>query len=138
GCINDNSPTREEYNKLQEALEICKSENEDLKNTPERRLLEAQRLEEEGELSSARGEYQALFKLYPKTTEGIAAEKEVSRLDKEIEQQKIAAEKEKNKTFKNIKEELRFTENDLTFSFSSVQVGKNWVTNRYENRYFIS
>jgi len=62
-----NGPTQSEFDKIKADLENCTKENADLKNTPENRLLTAQKFEIEGNIEQAEKEYRELSNKFPKS-----------------------------------------------------------------------
>jgi len=131
-----NGPTQSEFDKLKADLENCSNENAELKNTPENRLLTAQKFENDGKIEQAEKEYRELAKEFPKTEQGITAQKFVENREKEIEKIKKEEERKKQLGFKALKEQSTIEQGDVTLTFSKIQLGKRWYFDRYDDRYF--
>src|SRR5690606_39052289 len=84
-----NGPTQKEYDNLKAQLENCSKENKELKNTPEHRLLTAQKFVIEGRLNAAESEFKELIKKYPKTDEAQVAQSYIHKVEKEREQKRL-------------------------------------------------
>ena len=131
-----NGPTQAEFDQLKSDLESCSNENKELTNTPENRLLTAQKLETSGNIEKAENEYRELATKFPKTEQGSIAQKFIEK--REIEKEKLREEEDRKKRlgFKALKEDSSIEQGDVKLTFSKIQLTKRWYFDRYDSRYF--
>lgn len=130
-----NGPSQKEYNDLKNKLEQCIIENEELKNTPENRLLSAQKLETDGNLALAETEYRELLEKYPKSKEVKIAQKFIDKVEKERKQKKIEEERKKQLGFKVLIQTTSIKQGDCKLKFSNIKLKNRWIFDRYSDEW---
>ena len=130
-----NGPSQKEYNELKSKLENCIIENEELRNTPQNRLLSAQKLESEGNLINAETEYKKLIEKYPKTEQAKIAEKFIAKVEKDRTAKKQEEERKKRLGFKVIKQKTKIKQGDCILNFSNIKLTNRWIFDRYGNEW---
>lgn len=128
-------PTQAEFDDIMNQLETCQAENEELKNTPEARLLTAQEYESKGNLDSAEVTYKILAEKFPETEEGQKAIAFLKNIEQEKEAARIAEERKKQLGFKSLKEQKSIEQGDVTLTFSDIKIQSRWIFDRYGDRY---
>lgn len=128
-------PSQQEYDELKNQLETCQNENAELKNTPANRLLKAQKLETEGNLSQAESEYRELLEKFPKTDEAKQAQVFIDKVEKEREQKRLEEERKKQLGFKALNEKTIIEQGDCKLTFSGIQLANRWIFDRYGNEW---
>ena len=129
------SPTQKEYDEIKNKLENCQKKYNDLKNTPENRLLTAQKLENDGNISMAESEYRELIDKYPKSKEAISARKFIVKIEKERKQKELEEKRKKQLGFKALKPKSIIEQGDVKLTFSNVKLSKRWIFDRYGNEW---
>lgn len=130
-----NGPSQKEYNDIKSQLEECSKENEELKNTPENRLLTAQKLETEGNLTNAESEYKELIEKFPKSEQAKIAQQFVDKVEKEREEQKKEEERKKRLGFKVLEQQTSIKQGDCKLTFSNIKLTNRWNFDRYGNEW---
>jgi len=130
-----NGPSQQEYDKMKTQLEECSKENEELKNTPENRLLSAQKLETDGKLDFAETEYKELIEKFPKSEEAKIAQQFIDKIEKEREQKKIEEERKKRLGFKVLEQKSSIKQGGCKLTFSNIKLSNRWIFNRYGNEW---
>lgn len=128
-------PSQQEYDELKNQLETCQNENAELKNTPANRLLRAQKLETDGNLSQAESEYRELLEKFPKTDEAKHAQAFIDKVEKEREQKRLEEERKKQLGFKALNEKIIIEQGDCKLTFSSIKLANRWIFDRYGNEW---
>ena len=130
-----NRPSQQEYDNLKNELEQCIQENVELKNTPENRLLSAQKLETDGNLSLAENEYRELLEKFPKSEEAKIAQKFIDKVEQEREKKRIEEERKKRLGFKVLQQKTTIKQGDCKLSFSNIKLSNRWIFDRYDNEW---
>lgn len=130
-----NGPSQMEYDALKRQLQECSKENEDLKNTPENRLLSAQKLENEGNLTHAEAAYKELIEKFPKSEQAKIAQLFVDKAEKKREEQRKEDERKKRLGFKVLEQETSIRQGDCKLTFSNIKLTNRWIFDRYGNEW---
>jgi hypothetical protein len=128
-------PTKEQYDKLQKELDDCKKTVEDLQNTPQKRLSEAQKFVAMRDYSAATSHFQELIDNFPGTDEAKTATTTLSEIKLLQQQQKEAEERKKNLGFKALTESNKVNIGDVQVVFSSVSIVDQWTFDSYGNEW---
>lgn len=138
------SNTKSELEKLKIELKTCSTELSDIQNTPEQRILVANRLFNSGELTAAKKSYNNIISKFPETEFSKQASMKIKEIDKELERKRIKekqkkAEEERKKAlgFKILKPTNNVTFGYLKLRFEKVWIGKRWTFDGYGSRYFL-
>lgn len=133
---------QEDYDKLKSELEKtknelsnCSAELTEIKNTPEQRLIRAQKLFSENDLNGAKGEYQGIVDNYKGTDDATNASKEIAKIDQIIEQKRIEEERKKALGYKILKPTTIVKYGDLSCKFEKIWTGKRWSFDDYGHEY---
>ncbi|PZE18732.1 hypothetical protein DNU06_02575 [Putridiphycobacter roseus] len=146
GCTDNKEleSTKQELESLKKELKNCSIELQEIKNTPENRILNAKKSYANGDIFSAKLEYEDIKINFPKTEYSEIAIKElkvIARDDakKKLEDAKQKAEEERKKAlgFKILKQSSKVKFNDVTLKFDKIWLGKRWIFDNYGNRYFL-
>tara|TARA_B100001250_G_C19662582_1_gene727790 strand:- start:76 stop:1026 length:951 start_codon:yes stop_codon:yes gene_type:complete len=150
GC---NGIKQEDYDAIEsklnltlDQLTLCKEELKEIKNTPQQRLLNAQKIES-SDLVLAEKLFRELIEKFPKSNEALYAKDFINKVEKERERiraEKEKAEKEKKEEeirikklgFKILKENLKIKHEGLVMEFSKIKMSKRFVFDRYGDRYY--
>ena len=129
--------------KYQDSISVLKSKLEQanaqidlLKFPADQRFNKAKSLLDSGELEKALSEIQQLKKLFPNSPEASYSESLVSKISNLKEAQKMEEERIKALGFKAISEQTTIKINYNTVSFSNISIGKNYIHDSYDDRYF--
>lgn len=130
GC-DSSGPIKEQYDKLQKELDDCKKTVADLRNTPQQRLSEAQKLVAIKDYSAATSHFQDLIDKFPWTDEAKIATKSLSETMLLQQQQKKIEEKKKTLGLKALTESKKVKVGDVQCAFSSVSTVGQWTFDSY-------
>ncbi|MDC1308974.1 hypothetical protein N8Y96_02480 [Saprospiraceae bacterium] len=130
-----NGPSQKEYDGLKSQLEQCSKENEELKNTPENRLLSAQNLETEGNSVLAESEYKALVEKFPKSDQAKIAQQFIDKVEKEREEKIKEEERKKRLGFKVLEQKTSIKQGDCKLKFSNIKLKSRWIFDRYGDKW---
>jgi hypothetical protein len=116
-------------------LESCSFELTEIKNTPEKRFLRAQKLFSENNLTEAISEYEEIVQKFKGTNDAKNAEREVNRINKIIEDQIREEERKKSLGYKILKPSSKVSYGDLTVGIEKIWTGKRWSFDDYGSYY---
>ena len=128
--------SKKDYNKLKNDLEKCSSENEELKNTPQNRLLKAQKLEKNGFLNEAKQEYEDLIKKFPDSEQSQKALTYLKIIKKESERKKIELERKKRLGYKILKARKIIKQGNCKLTFTDIKLSSKWIFDRYDDSWY--
>lgn len=131
------SDLKTELKKTKVELSNCSAELTEIKNTAENRFIRAKKLLSEKNLNSAKIEFQGIIENFKGTKDAKAASKEITKIDKTIEQQRIESERKKALGYKVLKPTMRVKYDDLSLKFDKIWKGKRWSFDDYGNQYFL-
>ncbi len=131
-----------ELEKTKQELTNCSSQLADVLNTPDQRILTANKLFVDGNFSGARKEYEEIKSKFTDTEYAKTAIKQIVAMDKKIEKRRVEAEKQRAEElrkkalgFKVLKPSSTVKFGDLTVKFEKVWTGKRWSFDDYGSRY---
>lgn len=129
--------------KYQDSLTIVRNELKDAKAKiellsfpAEQRLQKAQRLLEAGELDKAASEVEQLKRIFPNSSEASSALALLSKISEIKEAKRKEEERIKALGFKAIPEQATVKIEYNTVTFSNISIGKNYIHDSYDDRYF--
>src|SRR5690554_4627485 len=126
-----------ELEKTKAELNSCSAELTEIKNTAENRFNRAEKLLSENNFDGARVEFQGIVENYKGTYDATVASKELEKIDKTIEQQRIDAERKKALGYKILEPASNVRYGSLSLHFERVSIGKRWSFDDYGHEYFL-
>lgn len=126
--------------KLEQAkMELSKCSNElfELKNTPENRLIRANKFVSENKLNDAIAQFNEIEQKFQGTEYSKTASKERIKIEKRIAQIKIEEERKKALGFKILKPTTTVKYDNLTLKFQKIWKAKRWTFDDYGSQYFL-
>ena len=141
---SDNT-SKSDYDTIKAELDECKRENnenqkliDELRETKEQRLAEANKLYEEKKYKEANEKYEILVNRYPGTEISKKAENYLIAIQLILKKQVEEQERLKTLGFKALKETNRVKIGDVTINFNNISFAKNFVFDRYDDTYHYS
>lgn len=121
---------------LEKELNICKLEKEALLETPQQKLIKANKLSYEKKYDKALRVYEEIIKTYPGTKECTEAQKKYKNIKVKLE--KIAREKAHQKAlgFRGIKPKIKFNINDVKLNFQKISIKRRWTFDSYGREWY--
>lgn len=119
------------------AISKCSEELADLKNTPEQRFAEANKLLTANRRIEAKKLFEELAEKYPGTNEEKTASKEIAKIEAEIKKEIEEEERKKRLGFKVLKASKNIEVEYLILKIEKVWTGKRWTFDNYGDRYFL-
>ena len=127
---------KDEYEKIQKELAFCRDTIEELRNTPQKRLLAGQELIAKRDYANAKNKLKELIEKYPRTSEALEAESLLSQTANMEKQEKEAEAKKKALGYKVLKETSTVTIDNITLTFKSITTGNQWIFNYDKYDYY--
>lgn len=121
---------------LRKELKEAKSQIELLSYPAEQRMLKAKELLNAGELDKAKNEVEQLKKIFPKSAEASSSSALLEKIDEIKEAKRKEEERIKALGFKAIPEQTTVKIGYNTVTFSNISIGKNFIHDSYDDRYF--
>jgi hypothetical protein len=127
----NNGVEQSEYDKLKEELSECKKTVEELQNSPQVRLSNAQQFLSKNDTLNAKKEFNDLIIKFGGTDEATKAKFLLEDIEKN--EQKIKEKEERKRTlgFKILKECSIVNAIDINMKFNSIRTGQKWVFDNY-------
>ena len=142
GCSN--LETKKQLSELKTELETikvelknCSTDLTEIKNTAENRFFRAKRLLSEQNLKGAKVAFEEIVEKFKGTDYAITASKEVAKIDKKIEKDRIEVERKKALGYKILKSSTTIKYGDLSLRFDRIWKGKRWSFDDYGSKYFL-
>ncbi len=112
------------------------TENQELAQTPARRLVEISDLVAKRDEIGAQAALQALKQAYPSSMEVTSAEGLLSSLQTKLREEREAAERQERLGFRALKELRSFEGTGLKLNLSQAQIADKWLFDDYGNAHF--
>lgn len=129
------SELKTELEKTKSELNNCSAELTEIKNTAENRFIRAKKLLSENNLNGAKTEFQGIVDNFKGTNDATTAIKEISKIDRTIEQKRIEAERKKALGYQILKPVSNVKFGDLSLRFEKIWTGKRWSFDDYGSEY---
>lgn len=107
----------------------------DLRDTPERRLLDARTHESAGRIDSAEAAYRSLVERYPTSEEAEEGRAVLARLEEERAAERAEAERRQRLQFLALPVERTVEVGPVEVSIRGVSIRDRWIFDRYDNRW---
>jgi len=133
--VNNYDNLKAENDSLRKELEICIKIIDDLKNTPQMRLNNAQKDLLENKYSDAKLKFQELIEKYPETQEAKTAKTKLQYIDNLIRKQKEEEERKKTLGYKVLNDNNKIKVGQVQLSFSTVSISGTWTFDSYDDEY---
>jgi len=131
------SELKTELEQTKAELNSCSAELTEIKNTAENRFIRAKKLLSENNLTSAKTEFQGIVDNFKGTNDATVASKEIEKIEKTIEEERIEAERKKALGYKILKPTSNVKYGDLSLRFEKIWIGKRWTFDDYGHQYFL-
>lgn len=132
---NENEKLTEELSIAKSLLASCKAEVEELKNTPEQRLIRANRYLSEEKLYKAKEEFKGVVENFSGTQDSENAKNEIQKIEKIIEEKLKEEERKKALGYKVLAPSTNIKYDQLTVNFQKIWIGKRWSFDDHGREY---